>query len=103
MKKNRFSSLGIVFILIILLFLTVSSQAINVKDYIQGKLPSIFGFYFSSLEDLDSYEKEFIDLLHNLPEEEQEYYAKEAYKNGFSLELLKEVKDGIKNIIEIIK
>jgi Flp pilus assembly protein TadD len=93
MKKNILYSLGIVFILIILLFLTVSSQTINVKDYIQGKFPSIFSFYLSSFEDLDSYEKEFIDLLEKLPEEEQEYYAKEVYKNGFSLELLKEVKD----------
>ena len=96
MKKNIFYSLGIVFILIILLFLTVSSQAINVKDYIKGKFPSIFIFYLSSLENLDPFEKEFIDLLQKLPEEEQEYYAKEVYKNGFSLELLKEIKDGKK-------
>jgi len=65
-----------------------------VKDYIKDKFPSIFGFYLSSLEDLDLYEKEFIDLLQKLPEEEQEYYAKEVYKNGFSLELLKNVKEG---------
>jgi len=32
--------------------------------------------------------------LQKLPEEEQEYYAKEVYKNGFSLELLKNVKEG---------
>lgn len=31
--------------------------------------------------------------MQKLPEEEQEYYAKEVYKNGFSLELLKNVKD----------
>jgi len=31
--------------------------------------------------------------LQKLPEEEQEYYAKEVYKNGFSLELLKSLKD----------
>jgi hypothetical protein len=61
-KKNIFSSLGMVFILIILLFLTVSFQTIKVKDYIQGKLPSIFGFYLSSLEDFHSYKKEFIYL-----------------------------------------
>ena len=96
MKKNIFYSVGIVFIIIILLFLTVSSQAIDVKNYIKGKLPSIFSFYLSSLEELDFYEKEFIDLLQKLPEEEQGYYAKEVYKNGFSLELLKEVKDGKK-------
>jgi len=32
--------------------------------------------------------------LQKLPEEEQEYYAKEVYKNGFSLELFKNVKEG---------
>ena len=32
--------------------------------------------------------------MQKLPEEEQEYYAKEVYKNGFSLELLKNVKEG---------
>jgi len=65
-----------------------------VKDYIKEKFPSIFSFYLSSLEDLDSYEKEFIDLLEKLPEEKQEYYAKEVYKNGFSLELLEKLKKG---------
>jgi tetratricopeptide (TPR) repeat protein len=32
--------------------------------------------------------------LQKLPEKEQEYYAKEVYKNGFSPELLKNVKEG---------
>ena len=98
MKKN-ITYLLLVTIIISIFCLTVSSaQAINVKDYIKGKLSSsfIFSFYLSSLEDLDSYEKEFIDLLEKLPEEEQKYYAKEVYKNGFSLELLKEVKEGKK-------
>jgi hypothetical protein len=78
----------------IFLFSAVYSQTINVKDYIKNKFPSIFSFYLSSLEDLDSYEKEFIDLLQRLPEEKQEYYAKEVYKNGFSLELLEKLKKG---------
>jgi hypothetical protein len=34
-----------------------------------------------------------------VPEEEQEYYAKEVYKNGFSLELLKSIREG--KIIEV--
>ena len=85
----------LIVIIIIGLFYSIStSQTINVKDYIKDKFPSIFSFYLSSLEDLDSYEKEFIDLLEKLPKEEQEYYAKEVYKNGFSLELLKNVKEG---------
>ncbi len=70
------------------------SQIISVDDYIKDKFPSIFSFYLSSIEDLDSYEKEFIDLLQKLPEAEQEYYAKEVYKNGFSIEILEDIKDG---------
>lgn len=97
MRKNIFSLLRIpivVFIVMVFLFSAVYSQTINVKDYIKEKFPSIFSFYLSSLEDLDSYEKEFIDLLEKLPEEKQEYYAKEVYKNGFSLELLEKLKRG---------
>jgi len=69
-----------------------SSPVIDVNDYIKDKFPSIFSFYLSSLVELDQYEKEFIDLLQELPEEEQEYYAKEVYrKKIFSLEILEEV------------
>ena len=96
MKRNIFILLIVAGILFILSTLIFASGTIEVKDYIQGKFPSVFSFYLSSLEDLDSYEKEFIDLLEKLPKEEQEYYAKEVYKNGFSLELLKEVKEGRK-------
>lgn len=64
------------------------------NDYIKDKFPSIFSFYLSSLEDLDSYEKEFIDLLQKLPKDKQGYYAKEVYKNGFSFELLKNIREG---------
>jgi tetratricopeptide (TPR) repeat protein len=84
----------IVIIMIGLFYSITDSQTINVNDYIKDKFPSIFSFYLSSLENLDSYEKEFIDLLEKLPEEEQEYYAKEVYKNGFSLELLKNIREG---------
>ena len=96
MKRNIFILLIVASILIVFSTLIFASGTIDVKGYIKGKLPSIFSFYLSSLEDLDSYEKEFIDLLQKLPEEEQKYYAKEVYKNGFSLELLKEVKDSKK-------
>lgn len=94
--KKGITCLLIVIIIIGLFYSISASQTINVKDYITDKFPSIFSFYLSSLEDLDLYEKEFIDLLQKFPEEEQEYYAKEVYKNGFSLEFLKEVKDGKK-------
>jgi len=96
MKKNITCLLLVTIIIsIFCLSLTVSSsQTINVKDYIKDKFPSIFSFYLFSLQDLDSYEKEFIDLLQKLLKEEQEYYAKEVYKNGFSPELLKSIKEG---------
>ncbi len=96
MKKNITCLLLVTIIISIfcLSLIVSSSQTINVKDYIKDKFLSAFILYLSSLEDLDSYEKEFIDLLEKLPEEEQEYYAKEVYKNGFSLELLKKVKEG---------
>jgi S1-C subfamily serine protease/Tfp pilus assembly protein PilF len=99
MKRNIFILLIVASILIVFSTLIFASGTIDVKDYIKGKFPSVFSFYLSSLEELDQYEKEFIDLLQKLPEEEQEYYAKEVYKNGFSLELLKEVKDGKKVLI----
>ena len=101
MKRNIFILLIVASILIVFSTLIFASGTIDVKDYIQGKFPSVFSFYLSSLEDLDSYEKEFINLLEKLPKEEQEYYAKEVYKNGFSLELLEEVKTGKKVPIPI--
>jgi len=94
MKRNIFILLIVASILIVFSTLIFSSETIDVKDYIKDKFPSIFNFYLSSLGELDQYEKEFIDLLEILPEEEQEYYAKEVYKNGFSLELLENVKEG---------
>jgi len=96
MKRNIFTLLIVVSILIVFSALIFASGTINVKDYIKDKYPSIFNFYLFSLENLNPYEIEFIDLLQKLPEEEQKYYAKEVYKNGFSLELLKEVKEGKK-------
>ena len=101
MKRNIFISLIVDIILIVFSTSIFASGTIKVKDYIEDKFPSIFSFYLSSLEELDSYEKEFIDLLQKLPEEEQDYYAKEVYKNGFSLELLEEVKTGKKVPIPI--
>jgi len=73
-----------------------ASEAINVKDYIKYKFPSvIYNIYLSSLDELDQYEKEFIDILQNLPEDNQRYYAKKVYNNGFTPELLKKIKKEI--------
>jgi len=94
MKKNISVLLIVMSVLIVFSTSVFASGTINVKEYIKDKFPYIFSFYLSSLEGLDSYEKEFIDLLEKLPEKEQEYYAKEVYKNGFSLELLEDIKEG---------
>jgi hypothetical protein len=93
MKKNVFILLIIASILIVFPTFIFASGTIEVKDYIKEKFPTIFNIYLSSLEELDQHEKDFIDLLERLPGEEQEYYAKEVYKNGFSLELLDNVKE----------
>jgi len=92
MKRNIFVLLVIVSIVIIFSTLIFASGTINVKDYINGKFPIIFSIYLTSLEELDQYEKELIDLLQNLPQEEQEYFAKEVYNNGFTLKILEKVK-----------
>jgi len=89
----------IICLLLILTFLlpvfgiTSFSSPINVKDYLEGKFPTIFNLYFASLEELDSNEIGFIDLLKRLPQEEQKTYAREVYENGFSQDLLDNLKE----------
>ena len=92
MKRNIFILLIVACILIVFSTFVFASETINVKDYIKGKLPTIFNIYLSSLGELDEYEKVFIDLLQNLPEEEQKNFAKEVYNNGFSKEILEKIK-----------
>ena len=94
MKRIIFILLIIVTSLIVFSTLVFASDTINVKDYIKDKFSPTFSLQLSSLNDLDSYEKEFIDLLEKLPKEEQEFYVKEVYKNGFSRELLEIAKKG---------
>jgi len=92
MKRNIFILLIVASILIVFSTLIFSSETIDVKDYIKGKFPVIFNIYLAPLGELDEYEKEFIDLLQNLPEEEQKNFAKEVYNNGFSKEILEKIK-----------
>lgn len=102
MRRNVSILLIVVSILIIFSTLIFALEIINVKDYIKGKFPVIFNIYLAPLGELDEYEKEFIDLLQNLPEEEQKNFAKEVYNNGFSKEILEKVKKvDIKFEIEI--
>jgi len=74
----------------------LASETINLKNYIKDKFPSaIYNIYLASLDELDPYEKEFIDILQNLPEDTQRYYAKEVYNNGFTQELLEKAREEI--------
>ena len=51
--------------------------------------------YLKPLEELDKYEKEFINLLQGLPEDKQKDYAKDIYKNkSLTPELLEKIKQG---------
>lgn len=68
------------------------SFAIDVKEYLEDRFPSIFVIYLGALEELDEYEKEFIDLLEKIPGTEQRVFAREVYENGFSIEILEKVK-----------
>jgi hypothetical protein len=95
MKRNIFILLIAVSILFVFSSSVFASETIDVKDYIKGKFPIMFNIYLASLEGLDQYEKEFIDLLQNLPEEEQKNFAKEVYNNGFSKEILAKTKDAL--------
>src|SRR5665648_1191426 len=91
MKRTICLLLILIFILQIF-SITSFSSPVSVREYLNDKFPAIFSFYLASLEDLDTYETEFIDLLKKLPTNEQRTYAREVYKNGFSIELLDELK-----------
>lgn len=107
-KKEKMLSLIKLFLkisIILILFLAVifclnstvlASETMNAKNYIKDKFPSIiYHIYFASLDELDQYEKEFIDILQNLPEDTQRYYAKEVYNNGFTQALLEKIREEI--------
>lgn len=90
--KKKFINLLLVIDILIIFSIPIFAENIDVKDYIKGKFPVIFNNYLAHLGELDEYEKEFIDLLQNLPEEEQKNFAKEVYNNGFSKEILEKIK-----------
>ncbi len=94
MKRNVFILLIIVSSLIVFSVFVFALDIINVKDYIKDKFSPAVSLHLFSLDNLDLYEKEFIDLLEKLPEEEQECYAKMVYEYGFYREILEVVKEG---------
>jgi N-acetylmuramoyl-L-alanine amidase len=91
---KRILSLLLILIFILPIFGTTSfSSTVNVQDYLESKFPTIFSLYLASLEELNSQEREFIDLLEELPQAEQEAYAREVYESGFTQDLLDNLKD----------
>ncbi len=90
---KRIICLLLVFMFSLQIFVTTSfSSHVNVREYLNGKFPAIFSIYLASLEDLDEEKKEFIDLLEELPEDEQRAYVRKVYEDGFSAELLERLK-----------
>ncbi|MBC7320153.1 hypothetical protein H5T89_05880, partial [bacterium] len=57
----------------------------------------------ASLEDLDEYAQEFIDLLEKLPATEQRIFAREVFQDGFSLGLLERLRDWQKKVERVEK
>jgi N-acetylmuramoyl-L-alanine amidase len=103
MKRIIFLKLLIILIItfimsLSLISLTSFSSTLKVREYIEGKFPSIFIFYLASLEELDENEMEFIDLLEELPDDEQRALAREVYEKGFSLELLEKIRNWQKKV-----
>jgi len=70
-----------------------ASEKINVSDYIKDKFSSpLFNLYLSPLGELDEAEKEFIDILQQFPEKKQIFYAKKIRNEGFSQEIIDNMK-----------
>ena len=95
MKKYAICVSLFLFVILIVFSISIKSFSaeVSVQEYLKGKLPAIFNIYLASLEDLDEQEVEFIDLLANLPVEEQRTFAREVYEEGFSPELLERLRD----------
>jgi alpha-beta hydrolase superfamily lysophospholipase len=101
-KYNHIILVNVINILIIIFSLTSFSMAetihdnVAVRDYIENKFDSaIFHLYLGSMEDLDSKEIEFIDLLVDQPRDSQIIYSKKVYQEGFKLSLLEQLKEEI--------
>ncbi|MDD3031518.1 MAG: N-acetylmuramoyl-L-alanine amidase [Atribacterota bacterium] len=91
MKRTISCLLIIIFILFI--YITISlANTINVREYLEGRFPAIYAIYLATLGELDIYEIEFIDLLEELPEQEQRVFVREVHEKGFSLEILEKLR-----------
>ena len=111
MNRSCFSKYGkirlfsILIILLVILFSSKSSvlaetarEVVNVQNYLTDKFDSaIFQLYLKSMEELDNQEIEFIDLLSEQPGDRQMFYGKLVYQEGFSSNLLSQLKEEIED------
>lgn len=93
MKKIVYWMIVSILLINLPLSTTSLSSSVHVWDYLKDRFPAIFNLYLKSLEDLDPNEIEFINLLEKLPEDEQRIYVRKVYNDGFSLELLEQLKE----------
>ena len=100
---NKRICLQIMVIFLVIFFLlpnfllsVVGQENITVRNYLEGKFDSaVFYLYLDSMDDLNTQEMEFIDLLTGQPKDRQAFYGKIVYHEGFDLELLDKLKKEI--------
>ena len=108
LKKLRFFSIAT----IILVFVTAlasfsiagwAQQEIAIQDYLPDIFNSaLFQLYFKSLEELDGEEMEFLDLLSAMSLDRQMYYGKKVYQEGFTAELLLQLRGEVEEKEKLI-
>lgn len=92
-KIKRIISIAFISVIVsTILVMTSFSATIQVREYLNGRFPAIYSIYLASLGELNAEEMEFIDLLEELPENEQRIYVREVYEKGFSRELLEKLR-----------
>jgi len=91
--KKAFQDISLSFLIIALSanFAFSSGKSTTVKKYIEST--PLYEYYeqLKSLGKLDDSEKEFLDLLKQVPEHKQEYFVKKVEDEGFANNLLEEL------------
>lgn len=107
--NNNTICFKIMYFLIVVLILSYCSQvifaqeSIKVRDYLEEKFDSaIFYLYLDSMDELDSNEIEFIDMLAEQTKDRQIYYGKKVYQDGFNLTLLNQLREEIRKREEVV-
>jgi len=99
-RLNNTIRFKIMYFLIIVLVLSYcvqsnsAQESIKVRDYLEEKFDSaIFHIYLDSMDELDSNEIEFIDVLAEQTKDRQMYYGKKVYQDGFNMKLLNQLRE----------